>query len=283
MLSQEEERFILSKAYVPEHVVPLMTALSGGEPFLMDGFFCCGKDDWVILVGYPLDREFSESECDAHLDRIRERFGPSYVWVIAPRLPFSRIRSCDETERDHYYTLPADLPPPSRQIQRLLRKAAPELRVEQSREMGKAHEGLSREFIARADPPPRIRELLLKVKDYVVCSEHALVLNAWDKANRLSAFYVLDLSADLFSTYVIGCHSKKAYVPGASDLLCAEMIRVSEETGKRYIHLGLGVNEGIRRFKAKWGGQPTLSYEMCGLVFRKRLFLDFLRRALLPK
>jgi hypothetical protein len=44
---------------------------------------------------------------------------------------------------------------------------------------------------------------------------------------------------------------------------------VSLEYDKRYIHLGLGVNEGIRRFKAKWGGRPTHPYQMCELVFKK--------------
>ena len=39
MITAEQERFILSKAYVSEHAVPLMTTLSGGEPFLIDGFF----------------------------------------------------------------------------------------------------------------------------------------------------------------------------------------------------------------------------------------------------
>jgi hypothetical protein len=37
------------------------------------------------------------------------------------------------------------------------------------------------------------------------------------------------------------------------------------EKHKEYIHLGLGVNEGIRRFKKKWGGIPFLKYEFCEL------------------
>jgi hypothetical protein len=34
------------------------------------------------------------------------------------------------------------------------------------------------------------------------------------------------------------------------------------------------VNEGIRRFKEKWGGVPSLKYEMCELKIRKPSFLD---------
>jgi hypothetical protein len=38
---------------------------------------------------------------------------------------------------------------------------------------------------------------------------------------------------------------------------------MAREYGKGYINLGLGVNPGIRRFKEKWGGKPSLPYEFC--------------------
>jgi hypothetical protein len=41
------------------------------------------------------------------------------------------------------------------------------------------------------------------------------------------------------------------------------MIELTREQGKKEINLGLGVNEGIRRFKEKWGGVPFLNYEEC--------------------
>ena len=40
------------------------------------------------------------------------------------------------------------------------------------------------------------------------------------------------------------------------------MLTIAKREGKEYIHLGLGVNDGIRRFKRKWGGTATMSYEM---------------------
>jgi hypothetical protein len=109
---------------------------------------------------------------------------------------------------------------------------------------------------------------------YVGHSSNSVVLNAWDKGSNLAAFYIVDLAARDFSTYVIGCHSKRTYVPGASDLLFFEMMRISMEYDKNYIHLGLGVNKGIRQFKEKWGGKPTHRYEMCELALRKPSILD---------
>ncbi len=107
-----------------------------------------------------------------------------------------------------------------------------------------------------------------------------MLLSAWNRAEKLAAYFVVALAAKDFSNYVIGCHSRKHYVKGASDLLFLEMIRLSREHGKRYIHLGLGVNQGIRQFKKKWGGKPTLNYEMCELQVRKPTILDTVVRYL---
>ena len=54
--------------------------------------------------------------------------------------------------------------------------------------------------------------------------------------------------------------SIKINVPGASDLLFEEMVKLSQSQGKKAINLGLGVHAGIRRFKEKWGGVPFLPY-----------------------
>ena len=99
--------------------------------------------------------------------------------------------------------------------------------------------------------------------DYVAHSSSAGVLNARNGQGRLCAFYVVELAARNFAPYVLGCHSKKYYFPHASDLLFFEMMQFTRENGKNTINLGLGVNEGIRRFKEKWGGVPYLPYEFC--------------------
>ena len=100
---------------------------------------------------------------------------------------------------------------------------------------------------------------------YIAHSPTSRVLSARDKKGDLSAYYVIELAAGKFATYVVGCFSRARYVPHASDLLFSEMIGLAREKGKEYIHLGLGVNPGIRRFKKKWGGTPFLRYEFCEL------------------
>jgi hypothetical protein len=57
------------------------------------------------------------------------------------------------------------------------------------------------------------------------------------------------------------------------------MITLAQERGKQVINLGLGVNEGISRFKKKWGGEPFLKYEFCELHYEQpqaRLAMEML-------
>ena len=274
MISIQEEKYILERAYIPEHIVGLMTGVSGGEPFLLQNYFCCQKEDWIIFVGYPLEGDFNLNDLEALINEAKKRFRPKVLSLIAPELKPSLSALCEEKETDNYYTLAIPVGPIKSSIRRLIRKAQENATVERSREMGGAHKALIEEFIKRANPPLRVKNLFLRMPDYVSHSEGAMVLNAWDINRHLAAFYVVDLAAKEFSAYVIGCHSKRNYVQGASDFLCHEMVEMSVEHGKKYVHLGLGVNEGIRRFKMKWGGVPTTRYEMCELVLKKPSILD---------
>ena len=67
-------------------------------------------------------------------------------------------------------------------------------------------------------------------------------------------------SPEGFCSYVIGAHSRLHYTPHAADALFAAMLRNARAAGRAYVHLGLGVNEGVSRFKRKWGGVPAQAY-----------------------
>jgi hypothetical protein len=274
MITAAEKKYILSCAYVPEHSVGLITKVSGGEPFLIDGYFCCRKGDWLIIVGYPLEGKFSSSEFENFFETIKKRFRPKHISLMTPELPLSITGTCREKQSDYFYTLNIQRFALKGALKRAVNKAREILSVERSAEIGQAHNDLAQELIKRANLPPRVRQLFVKMPDYVNASTRSVAINAWDEKHNLAAYYIVDLAAKNFSTYVIGCHSKAHYTPGASDLLCYEMINMSKEVGKEYIHLGLGVNEGIRQFKKKWGGRATLKYEMCDLDLKKPSLLE---------
>ena len=276
MLSAEEQTYILEHAHVPEHCVSLITCVSGGEPFLVDDFFVCLKDSWIILIGYPLHNRFTIKKIEAVVSKIRKKFRPDFISLIAPELPSSFASTCRDSQTDVYYTLEARKPIMRSALKRNLKKARRQLRVESSPHMQEAHRELMQEFIERAQLPERVKRLLSKMPEFVAGFDKAFVLNAWDSQGNLCAFYVVDIEARQFSNYIIGCHSKKNYILGASDLLLFELINLSRKYDKHYIHLGLGVSAGVRRFKEKWGAVPTRRYEMCELVLKKTSIFDFI-------
>ena len=277
MLTAEQEAYILEYAYVPEHCIGLMTHISKGEPFLIDDYFICRKENWIILIGYPLEDNFTLQQFEAAIAKVKKKFRPEFLSLVAPQMPSSLATTCQESESDTYYTLETQKPFMRSPVKRNLRKARQNLQVECCPSMTDAHRVLMHEFMARAALPERVRRLLFKMPEFVADSDMAFVLNAWDKGNKLAGFYVVDLEARRFSNYIIGCHSKENYVRGASDLLLFELINLSLEYNKPYIHLGLGVNPGVRRFKTKWGGTPTRQYEMCELALKKPSILDTFR------
>ena len=262
-MTHQDEEYVFTKAYVPEHIVSLMVLISKGEPFLIENHLIFIKDNWLILVGYSLDGNFFQERCEKILKQAVETFRPEYLWFIGPEIPASLLDSCKEKQTDRYYRLDLEQIKLKSSLQRAADKASKELTVERSHSISKEHETLIAELLKRQKLPPRVRELYRAIPDYVAHSSSSCVLNARDRNGKLCAFYVVELAAKKFSTYVLGSHSKKHYVPHASDFLFFEMIKLTGEHGKKIINLGLGVNQGIRRFKEKWGGIPFLSYEFC--------------------
>jgi len=261
MISQAQEEYLLRQAYVPEHVPNLMVGVSKGEPYLIGDYVIFAKDDWLIFVGYPLNRDCRPEIFATALKETIKKFNPTYTWFVAPEIPNSILQSARQREGDEYYKLEMRNHEVEKGLMRIVKKASEALTIEKSRQFSEEHVDLTRDFLEKESPPPRIKELFLQMTEYVPYSKTSFVLNARDQQKKLSAYYIIELGAEEFATYVVGCFSRKNYVAHASDLLFYEMTNLAKEYHKAYIHLGLGVNEGIRRFKKKWGGFPFLKYE----------------------
>ena len=261
MLSPEQEKYILENAYVPEHITHLMVGISGGEPFCIENYVLYARADWLIFIGYPLRRHYQAADFTATLNDTIKKFNPAYTWFIVPEMPESFLRTARQRESDEYYKLDIQNQTVKKNLVPVIQKAATFLKVEKRRQFSLDHVTLTKEFLKREKTAPRVRELFLHMPQYIAISPTSRVLSARDRNGNLSAFYVIELGAVKFATYVVGCFSKRHYVAHASDLLFFEMINLAREDHKEYIHLGLGVNEGIRRFKKKWGGTPSLKYE----------------------
>jgi uncharacterized protein YbaP (TraB family) len=250
---------ILEKATVPEHSVAFMAAMSDGEPFLVGPYLFIAAEDWLLAVGYPLEDGHTPEEFQQALAEALRRTAARDCWAVGPELP-DRLKP-HRSSRDQYYTLAlaAEI---HRRLERLAERAAATLTVEAGIDFTPAHRRLWAEFTGRTALPPNVRELYARTESVLQRAPGLSLLNAWDRDGNLAACLLLDSAPRRFTSYLLGAHSRTCYTPCASDLLFREMIGKAARDGKQFLHLGLGVNDGIRRFKAKWGGRPGLPYEM---------------------
>jgi hypothetical protein len=255
MLSDQERRWIYRHAYLPEHLPDYVGAVSGAEPFLQNShlFFVAKKH--LIFIGYPLK---PDSNPPARVyDLICDRYQPTTVAVIASDiwLPAEQYQSHTS---DSYYRL--DLPVMSidASVGYMLRRARKDLQVERGR-FQKEHKKIIKAFLAGHSFNRQQKYLYKHIPQYLKASDTAVLFEA-RRQNKLVAFNIVDLGAADYGFYLFSFRSGKINVPGASDLLFHEMVKLAHSEGKKTVNLGLGVNAGIRRFKEKWGGAPFLNY-----------------------
>ena len=72
---------------MPEHIVSLMVFISKAEPFLISDCLCYLKGDWLIVIGYPLEGEFSADRFDALVNEATEEVQASLCMDGCTRYP----------------------------------------------------------------------------------------------------------------------------------------------------------------------------------------------------
>lgn len=276
-------REILDRAAVPEHSAVFMQVMSGGRAFCRDGFLFLTAEDWLMGIGYPLlpenvaaapeepDGEAVAKRFEKALAAVVEESGASTCWAVAPDFP-ERLQGYVEN-RDRYYVLDVQAQVPAA-LRGPVAVAAQKLRVAEGRQFTPSHRRLWAEFLSRVTMRPNVRELYARTEAVLASALNRQdgadaaplldlrLLDAVDEEGNLAASLLLDYSPKNFCAYIIGAHSRAHYAPHATDLLFSSLLERCRAEGKKYIHLGLGVNEGIARFKRKWGGRAVLPYAM---------------------
>jgi uncharacterized protein YbaP (TraB family) len=250
---------ILEKATVPEHSVAFMAAMSDGEPFLVGPYLFIAAEDWLLGIGYRLENGGSHPGFEQALSEALRRTSARDCWAICPDLP-ARLKA-HRSDQDCYLVRALDPAVPGR-LERLAERAAATLAVEEGITFSPEHRRLWAEFTGRVALPAKVRELYARTESVLQRAPGLSLLNAWDARGNLAACLLLDSAPRRFTSYLLGAHSRIHFTPYASDLLFREMIAIARRSGKEFLHLGLGVNNGIRRFKTKWGGKPDQAYEM---------------------
>jgi hypothetical protein len=255
MLKRTESDHIYQHAYVPEHLVEYVTAISGGTPYYFRDHVCYLHRNHLIFIGYPLlDNPDTLSQI---YPAVCERFNPSTITLVAADL--TGLPEGAETQPvDQYYRLDLPLQSLNPEVTYMVRRAKRELKIELGR-FGREHKKIIQDFVRRQDLGAAQIHIFKNVSSYMKQSTSAYLLEA-RKSARLVAFSIVDLGSAHYAFYQFNFRSAKISVPGASDFLFDEMVRLAQSKGKRAINLGLGIHAGIRRFKEKWGGKAFLTH-----------------------
>ena len=54
MLKRKDRDHIYQHAYVPEHLIDYVTAVSGGTPHYFQDYLCYLQRNHLVFIGYPL-------------------------------------------------------------------------------------------------------------------------------------------------------------------------------------------------------------------------------------
>jgi hypothetical protein len=260
MITPTERAYILAHAYVPEHLPHYVTAISQTEPFLVDDFVAHVRGAHVIFVGYPLSKSFDAAQMLDTLERARARFKPRVVSILAPALP-ETLQADTYLPADEYFRLDVTTLVIPQKTRNMLTRARRDLTTREGT-FDKEHRRLVEEFVRAHRLDDATRTIFERVPEYVRCAS-ACVIEARDARGNLVAFDLADFSAAQYAFYLFNFRATQPRIPGASDLLLAHIIERARAESKRYVNLGLGIDEGVAFFKRKWGATPFLKHCAC--------------------
>lgn len=262
MLTISEEDYIREHAYIPEHITGYVTSISGSEPFLIKDYLIYFREGYLAFIGYPINEPFEEKKMKETLDSAIERFKPGHIALIAPSILIPE-NLCLKKDSDYYYRLDLSTFHPDQKLRNMITRSSRELDTEKNKEIHDEHIQLISEFLNTHKVDESTRYIFKRIPEYITSAPTAWVFSARDKAGKLVAFDIVDFGSRDYAFYMFNFMSQRYRIPGASDLLLNEIIKTAKDKGKPFVNLGLGINEGIRFFKAKWGGKPFIKYEYC--------------------
>jgi hypothetical protein len=264
MLNREDSSRVYQHAYLPEHLPGYVERISGARPHLHGNYLCFSRKTHLIFIGYPLG--VPTDDTPGAYTSACERFDPSTVALIAPDIWLDSA-AVEVQPDDSYYRLGLPLKSIHPEVAYMVRRAKKELEVKCGR-FGTEHKKLIKKFINNHDLSAAQIQVFKHIGNYVRHSKTARLIEA-RRAGRLAAFTIADMGSARHAFYLFNFRSSKIVVPGASDLLFNEMVRLAQSEAKEAINLGLGIHAGIRQFKEKWGGVAFLPYRSA-LVYRRQ-------------
>lgn len=248
---------VSAAAAVPEQVVAYVTAVSGSRPRRIRS--CVGYQSGVelVLVGYPIHNPTDEQAMAEAVNEALRIPGLNRITVIGPACPPQVPAGCRYSE-DFYSFVPVPPPPPGQKLRNLLRRAGRELTVEKNRLWGEGHAALVGRYLEERAFDPGTVHILRNIPKYLTASSGSLIFSARKSCGRLAAFAVGEFSPLRTAFFMFCFRDPTQAPPGSTDLLVSALFDEAGKRGHTRLNLGLGINDGVRFFKRKWGESMKL-------------------------
>jgi hypothetical protein len=222
---------------------------------------CVGyeSEGTLVLVGYPLHDPRDEKAMAAAVQEALRIPGLRRITVIGPARPPQAPEKI-ETSEDSYFELPVPAPAPDAKLRNLLRRASREVRLVSGRRFENEHADLVQRYLGERPLAAGTRQIFRQLQSYIDASVGSLIVSARRKDGRLVAFSVGEFGSFSTAFFMFCFRDPDIAPPGSSDLTLSGLLNEALQRGQSRMNLGLGVSEGIRFFKRKWGAEAFLPY-----------------------
>ncbi len=259
---------LTAQAYVMEQVAEYAVAVGGMRAIPYDSCITYEEGQHCVIVAYPPEydpalpapppADEGIAALNTAVERALAHSRCTSVTVLAPDRP-AVAPSDAAVHTDAYAFLPLPLPAPDAKLRNMLRRASREC-VIASEPMGEEHETLLQHFCRSHALDEGTRSIYANIGQYLASSSAAVLFTARAVDNaRLLALAVGEYASLTTAFYMFAARAASC-PPGVADALLLAVIREAEKRGHSLINLGLGINEGVRRFKQKWGRARLLPY-----------------------
>jgi len=258
--------------YIPEQIIDYFESISNLTAKLLGRYLVYVGGTTIVIVGYPVSGGYREEDIVKIVQgTLQERM--ENIIVIAPRLP-PGLRF-EEVKTDNYYRLTLPVRKMNKKLRYMVSRASRELTIEVDKKLTKSHKRIMTDFLKRPDVEKYMEYVCSRLDCYLSRSNTVRIINTFRRDGGLAGFNVIDLPTGDYSFYMFNFIDRAGeYVPGVSDLLLYHSLRISYDEGKRYVNMGLGINEGTKRFKIKWGATPFLPYQY-GVIKQASMYKAF--------
>jgi hypothetical protein len=259
MIGPDRLERVTAAAVVPEQVVGYVNAVAGSKPRMFGSCVGYSSGEALVLVGYPLHDPLDGAAMAAAVDLALRTPGLERITVIGPSRPPQAPEKA-ETAGDHYYALLLPEPAAGQKLRNLLRRAGREVRLVCGRRFENDHAALVQRYLEQRPLGAGTRQIFRRLAYYIEASAGSLIVSARKPDGRLAAFAVGEFAALSTAFFMFCFRDPDLAPPGSADLTLSGLLQEARQRGQTRMNLGLGVSDGIRFFKRKWGAEPFLPY-----------------------